>query len=106
MKKIILLAVVAVAVTSASCRKTRTCDCSTASSLVVVVNGTTTTNPTGSGYPQTTSDKITMDKQKSIDFREYGGPNGGGCYSKTTTNTYTITGGTGTVTDVQTCTIK
>jgi len=106
MKKIILLAVVAVAVTSLSCRKTRTCACTTATSLVTVVGGVSSTNPAGSGYPQTSSDNITMDKQKAIDFKEYGGPGGGGCYSKTTTNTFTFTGGTGTTTDVQTCTIK
>lgn len=48
MKKAILLAVVAVAVTSASCRKERTCTCEWTSTNVSTVSGnSTTTTSTG-----------------------------------------------------------
>jgi hypothetical protein len=75
MKKFILIAVVAVAVTSA-CRKTHTCECTE----------TTTDTPNGGsavvGTPHTTKDS--KDKQKKKLYREEES-----CYSTTSTTTYT-----------------
>jgi hypothetical protein len=75
MKKIILTAVVAVAVTSA-CRKTHTCECTS----------TTTNTPNGGaaivGTPETNN--WSQDKAKAKLFREEHN-----CYSQTATTTYT-----------------
>jgi hypothetical protein len=95
MKKIILLAVVAVAVTGASCRKERTCECSNTSTTVTTFgsNSTTTTN--------TSSSKYTASSQKKSFFR-----NAWGCYSTKSTETNNFTGGSSVTTTDKTCEVK
>lgn len=81
MKKIILLAVITVSVTSAACRKQRTCDCKT----------TTTSVRTGNNPKITTgvtSEKTTTEKQKKKDFKLLSD-----CFSKKGTDSYS--GGSG-----------
>lgn len=75
MKKIILLAVVAASVTIVSCRKERTCSCTWTN---------TTTPTTGASTTSTGTYKVTMDKQKSKDFRLTQG-----CYDTKSTQTFT-----------------
>jgi hypothetical protein len=87
MKKIILFAIVAAAVTMASCRKERTCNCTTTSTYPV---GNTT-------YTSTSSVKITTEKQRKKFFKAHND-----CYSTTTTS---IEGG-GTRTDNTDCTLN
>lgn len=70
MKRIILLAVVAVAVTTVSCRKDRTCDC----------KYSTTISGGGTSFSSTSSTKVTKAKQKKNYFKAYES-----CYSSTAT---------------------
>jgi hypothetical protein len=81
MKKSIFMAVIAVAVISASCRKTRTCECKNTSTTVTTgyQAGTTT---------ETTSSKVTAERQKKQDFKM-----SNNCFS--TKGTYTFSGGSG-----------
>ena len=94
MRKIILLAVVAVAVTGASCRKERTCECSTTTTTVTTIgsNSTTTTS--------TSSGKVTATLKKSY-FR-----NASECFGTKNTETTNFTGGSSVTTYDSTCELK
>jgi hypothetical protein len=89
MKKIILLAVVAVSVTMVSCRKELTCECT----------NTTVFTPAGGGTGSTVSSttKTTKDKQKKKDFRLTES-----CYNTTATQTYIY----GTFVETAKCEVK
>jgi hypothetical protein len=82
MKKIILLAVVAVAVTSASCRKERTCTCSWTNTSTTTFGGASTTSSS------TGSDKWTFNELKKRDARVWAE-----CTDHT--DTYNYSGGSG-----------
>ncbi len=92
MKKIILIAIVAVAVTVA-CRKERTCDC-TITNTAVSSAGTATTSKTV---------KTTIDKQKKKEFREINQ-----CYDYTAVQTKSVGTATNmvTYTDDYKCEVK
>ena len=61
---IIIIAIVAVAVTGAACRKSRTCDCKKTQTEITSIGTTSSTTST------TESWTITKDKQKKADFRK------------------------------------
>lgn len=94
MKKNILFALLAIAV-GASCRKSRTCDCTT------IINTVQTTNNTSNTTTNTTRRIVTKNKQKKVDFIKTEN-----CYGSNTSKT-TIGGPTTQVvtTDI-TCTVK
>ena len=95
MKNIILFAAVAVAVIGTSCRKERTCECTSISTTVTTVGGnSTTTTSTGTS-------KVTMASQKKKDFRLTES-----CYGYKDTYTNTFTGGSSVTTVDQTCEVK
>ena len=95
MKKIILFAVIAVAVIGTSCRKERTCECTSTSTSVTTVGGnSTTTTSTGTS-------KVTKASQKKKDFKLTET-----CYGYKETYTNTFTGGSSVTTVDQTCELK
>lgn len=98
MKKIILLAVIALGFTITSCRKERTCECKTTRTEVRSGFGAQTT-------VDNSSTKFTAEKQKKKDFKY-----GTDCFS--TSETYNLSGGNGpsawssVVTEEKTCDLK
>lgn len=62
MKQTLLLAIAALSILSASCRKTRTCECKTTETEVVSGFGART-------EVRTSSDKITKEKQRKKSFK-------------------------------------
>jgi len=82
MKKTLILAVVAVAALTSSCRKDRTCTCSSTWTSTYTQGGVSTSS-SGSG-----NDKFTLVESKKSVAKLYD------CYDKTTTST--SSGGTGT----------
>jgi hypothetical protein len=81
MKSTLLLAVIFLGLTTVSCRKTRTCECKTTETEVII------------GYGERTevdyySDKVTKEKQKKKSFKYYEN-----CFSEK--YSYTSDGGNG-----------
>lgn len=94
MKKVILLAVIAVAASSTACRKQRTCDC--------VTTRTTVTTGMGAGTETDISSyKVTMDKQRKRDFKTKTD-----CISTREVNTYNYNLSTDVVTTETKCELK
>lgn len=98
MKKLLLIAIVALSLTAASCRKERSCECKTTSTEVRIGFGEKTT-------VDNSSDKTTKAKQRKNEFKY-----SQSCFSET--YSYPDSGGNGSsawssVTTVQsTCTLK
>jgi hypothetical protein len=88
MKKIFLVMLIVAG--SISCRKERTCECTT--KTVIETTGSTTNH-----LEHTTSRKVTKDKQKKKEFIR-----ASDCYSTKTTETYFGGSGAFTYTDVTT----
>ena len=95
MKKIILLVTVAVAVAGTSCRKTRTCECSTVNTTVTTFGSTSSTTTT------TEKNTHTMDNQKKAYFKTTSA-----CYNTKSVRSSTFTGGSSVTTDETSCTLK
>lgn len=95
MKKTLILAVVALSLTTVSCKKDRTCDCTVTETKV-------TTNPAGSfTNSDTWTTKQTAEKQSKKYFRM-----DNNCYNSTETDTK-ISGNQTTVTTTgSSCTLK
>ncbi len=94
MKKILFLALIAVAVSSASCRKQRTCEC--------VTTETTVTSGIGGGTDtEISSYKQTMDKQRKREFRTKTD-----CFSTREMHTYSFGPNVDVVTTERKCELK
>lgn len=95
MKKILLLAVAVVAISTVSCKKERTCDCKTTTTDVTTFSGGSSTSSSSS------TDKQTAEKMSKKFFKR-----ATSCYGNTTETTSTGTGYTTVSTDVTTCDLK
>jgi len=94
MKKTLILAVIAAAVVSASCRKQRTCEC--------VTTETTLRSGIGGGTDvEISSYKHTMDKQRKREFKTKTE-----CFSTREMNTYTFGPNAEVVTTERKCELK
>lgn len=96
MKKLILLAVVAVAVTSASCRKDHTCTC----------NNTTTNTVTPTSGSAITTTSTDTDVWTGAKLKKGYSRNHSGCHERTITSTSSGTGYTSTTVEEKKCTFK
>jgi hypothetical protein len=94
MKKILFLAVITAAVSSASCRKQRTCEC-------VTTETTVSTGVGGGTDTEISSYKQTMDKQRRREFITKTN-----CFSTRETNTYNFGPNTDVVTTENKCELK
>lgn len=95
MKKILILAVAIVAISTVSCKKERTCDCKTTTTTVVTFTGGSASGSSSS------TDKVTAEKMSKKFFKR-----ANSCYDNTTETTETEPGSTTVTTDVTTCELK
>lgn len=93
MKKIILLAAV-VALTTASCKKERSCSCT------VTSTSTTTIGSSSSTSSSTSTNKRTAEKDTKKNFRR-----DSECFNHETTQTTSFSGGSTTTVDKYVCTL-